>query len=155
MASTILDSHSNRNKTPPKFHGFHTFAEPGCPITLTGAFRDNIRRFLQECAGLEDYDLDGMLIWRTFLVYESKGTVLPLYTVEENVERSDRPFCDYCRCVGKPLFFIFLKSELGLVFFFFGQFLVLLDICGFLVHQCRVEPSFRIEKEVPFDNSGE
>lgn len=118
MASTILDSHSNRNKTPPKFHGFHTFAEPGCPITLTGAFRDNIRRFLQECAGLEDYDLDGILIWRTFLVYESKGTVLPLYTVEENVERSDRPFCDYCRCVGKPLFFIFLKSELGLVFFF-------------------------------------
>lgn len=57
MASTILDSHSNRNKTPPKFHGFDTFAEPCCPITLTGAFRDNIRRF-------------------------------PLYTVEENVERS-------------------------------------------------------------------
>ncbi|KAG6383909.1 hypothetical protein SASPL_155526 (mitochondrion) [Salvia splendens] len=78
-------------------------SKPGCPITLTGAFRDNISRFLQECAGLEDYDLEGMPIWRTFLVYESKGTVLPLYTVEENVEHSDRPFCDYCRCVVEDM----------------------------------------------------
>ncbi|KAH6760075.1 RING/FYVE/PHD zinc finger superfamily protein [Perilla frutescens var. frutescens] len=100
MASPTIESHSKRNKTPPKFYGFHTFAEPRCPITLTGTFRDNIRHFLQECAGLEDYDLGGMPIWRTFLVYESKGTVLPLYAVEENVEHSDRPFCDYCRCVG-------------------------------------------------------
>ncbi|XP_057783982.1 LOW QUALITY PROTEIN: PHD finger protein MALE MEIOCYTE DEATH 1-like [Salvia miltiorrhiza] len=97
MNSPVVEFHS---KNPPKFYGFHTFAEPGCPITLTGAFRDNIRRFLQECAAIEDYDLGGMPIWRTFLVYESKGTVLPLYTVEEKVADSDRPFCDYCRCVG-------------------------------------------------------
>ncbi|KAL1569720.1 PHD finger protein MALE MEIOCYTE DEATH 1-like [Salvia divinorum] len=97
MDYPVIESHS---ENPLKFYGFHTFAEPGCPITLTGAFRDNIRRFLQECAALEGYDIDGMPIWRTFLVYESKGTVLPLYTVEEKVEDSDRPFCDYCRCVG-------------------------------------------------------
>ncbi|KAG6392692.1 hypothetical protein SASPL_146916 [Salvia splendens] len=97
MDYPVIESHS---KIPPKFYGFHTFAEPGCPISLTGAFRDNIRRFLHECASLEDYDLAGMPIWRTFLVYESKGTVIPLYTVEEKVEDSDRPFCDYCRSVG-------------------------------------------------------
>ncbi|XP_047966013.1 PHD finger protein MALE MEIOCYTE DEATH 1-like [Salvia hispanica] len=87
-------------ENPPKFYGFHTFAEPGCPIILTASFRDNIRRFLQECASIEGYLINGMPLWRTFLVYESKGTVLPLYTIEENVEDSDRPFCDYCRCVG-------------------------------------------------------
>lgn len=100
MATQILESHTKRNRTPPKFYGFHTFAERGFPVSLTGAFRDNIRQFLQQCAESEDYDLQGMPIWRTFLVYEKRGTVLPLYTVEENVKHSDRPFCEYCRCAG-------------------------------------------------------
>ncbi|KAI3451327.1 hypothetical protein Pfo_007992 [Paulownia fortunei] len=100
MAPPILESHTKRNRTTPKFYGFHTFAEPGFPVSLTGAFRDNIRQFLQQCAEPEDYDLEGMPIWCTFLVYENRGTVLPLYTVEENVKHSDRPFCDYCRCAG-------------------------------------------------------
>ncbi|KZV49766.1 PHD finger protein MALE MEIOCYTE DEATH 1 [Dorcoceras hygrometricum] len=99
MESPFLGLHTN-GKNPKKFYGFHTFAEPGCPVSLSGAFRDNIRHFLRECAVLEDYDMEGMPVWRTFLVYESKGVVLPLFTVEENVKHSDSPFCDYCRCAG-------------------------------------------------------
>ncbi|XP_051141119.1 PHD finger protein MALE MEIOCYTE DEATH 1 [Andrographis paniculata] len=91
---------SQRNRTPQKFFGFHSFAEPGFPASFAGAFRDNIRHFLARCAEPEHYDLGGMPIWCTFLVYESRGTVLPLYTIEEDVKQSDRPFCDYCRCAG-------------------------------------------------------
>ncbi|KAK6125827.1 hypothetical protein DH2020_040433 [Rehmannia glutinosa] len=90
-----MESHTKK-----KFYGFHTFAEPGFPVSLSGAFRDNMRQFLQQCAEPEDYDIEGMPIWCTFLVYENRGTVLPLYTVEENVKHSDSPFCDYCRCAG-------------------------------------------------------
>ncbi|KAL2241114.1 PHD finger protein MALE MEIOCYTE DEATH 1 [Sesamum indicum] len=100
MAPPVLESNMKRNVAPSKFYGLHSFGEPGFPLSLTGAFRDNIRQFLRECAEPEDYDLDGMPIWCTFLVYENRGTVLPLYTVEENVKHSDRPFCDYCRCAG-------------------------------------------------------
>ncbi|XP_073041272.1 LOW QUALITY PROTEIN: PHD finger protein MALE MEIOCYTE DEATH 1-like [Primulina eburnea] len=99
MEPTFLGLHTNR-KNPRKFYGFHTFAEPGCPVSLSGAFRDNIRHFLRESAALEDYDVEGMPVWCTFLVYESKGVVLPLFTVEENVKHSNRPFCDYCHCAG-------------------------------------------------------
>ncbi|PIN01011.1 PHD Zn-finger protein [Handroanthus impetiginosus] len=100
MAHPIHESPTRRNRTPPKFYGFHTFAEPGFPVSLSGAFRDNIRMFLEQCAELEDYDFQGMPIWCTFLVYESRGTVLPLYIIEEDVKHSDTPFCDYCRCAG-------------------------------------------------------
>ncbi|KAL8472341.1 hypothetical protein ACS0TY_028904 [Phlomoides rotata] len=86
---------------PPKFYGFHTFAESGVPVTFTGgAFRDNVGQFLQQCAEPEDYSIDGMPVWRTFLVYENRGTAIPLYTVEESVRNSDRPFCEYCRSAG-------------------------------------------------------
>ncbi|GFQ03262.1 phd finger protein male meiocyte death 1 [Phtheirospermum japonicum] len=101
MATPIHESQRKRNKkTPSKFYGFHSFAEAGFPVSLNGAFRDNIRQFLLQCAEPEDYELDGMTIWCTLLVYESRGTVLPLYTVEENVKHSVRPFCDYCRSAG-------------------------------------------------------
>ncbi|KAL6543491.1 hypothetical protein OROHE_010113 [Orobanche hederae] len=101
METPNLESQTKRNKkTPSKFYGFHSFAEAGFPVSLNGAFRDNIRQFLLQCAEHEDYDLDGMPIWCTFLVYENRGTVLPLYTIEENVKHSDNPFCDYCRCAG-------------------------------------------------------
>ncbi|EYU30865.1 hypothetical protein ABFS82_08G214100 [Erythranthe guttata] len=98
MANSIPESHSKRNGT--RFYGFHTFAEPGFPVTFAGAFRDNVRQFIQQCAEPEGYDLVGMPIWCTFLVYEDRGTVLPLYTIEENVKHSVSPFCDYCRCAG-------------------------------------------------------
>ncbi|KAG8383670.1 hypothetical protein BUALT_Bualt04G0038000 [Buddleja alternifolia] len=85
----------------PKFYGFHTFGEGSMMSSVSGAFRDNIRQFLQQYAELEDYTvLDEMPIWCTFLVYENRGIVLPLYTVQENVQNSDTPFCDYCRCAG-------------------------------------------------------
>ncbi|KAL3629065.1 hypothetical protein CASFOL_027126 [Castilleja foliolosa] len=101
MATPIHESQRKRNtKTPSKFYGFHSFAEAGFPVSLNGAFRDNVRQFLLQCAEPEDYDFDGMTIWCTFLVYENRGTVIPLYTVEENVKHSDRPFCDYCRSAG-------------------------------------------------------
>ncbi|CAA0836804.1 PHD finger protein MALE MEIOCYTE DEATH 1 [Striga hermonthica] len=100
MAGPNPDSHSKRNKKMSKFYGFHSFAEAGVPVSLDGAFRDNVRQFLLQCAEPEDYSVDGMPVWCTFLVYESKGTVLPLYTVEENVKHSDKPFCEYCRSSG-------------------------------------------------------
>ncbi|CAN4126887.1 unnamed protein product [Withania somnifera] len=87
-------------KSVSNFYGFDTFLDPGCPITLMGAFRDNIRCFLEECAELEEYTVEGMPIWCTFLVHTSKGAVIPLYTIEENVKSSVRTFCDHCRCAG-------------------------------------------------------
>ncbi|EPS59525.1 hypothetical protein M569_15279, partial [Genlisea aurea] len=87
-------------RKPTRFHSFHTFADPGVPPSFSGAFRDNILQFLQRCAEPEDYTFEGMPIWSTFLVYDSRGIVLPLYTVEENVKHSNTPFCDYCRCSG-------------------------------------------------------
>ncbi|GAV60463.1 PHD domain-containing protein [Cephalotus follicularis] len=82
-------------------YGFHTFADPGCPMKPpTGAFRDNIRVFLHDCAETEDYDVHGMPIWCTLLVHETKSFVIPLYTIEEDVYISQQPYCDHCKCTG-------------------------------------------------------
>ncbi|KAJ6684194.1 PHD FINGER PROTEIN MALE MEIOCYTE DEATH 1-RELATED [Salix viminalis] len=89
-----------KRKIWPKLYDFNTFCEPDCPISPTGPFRDNIRLFLQQCAEPEDYKVEGMSIWCTFLVIESKNFVVPLYTIEEDVKKSVRPFCDLCRCNG-------------------------------------------------------
>lgn len=115
MEPPILEASNKGKKKPPNFYGFHTFAEPGFPISLRGPFRDNIRQFLQECAKLEEYNVEGMPVWCTFLVLENRGLVLPLYTIEENVKKSAKPFCDPCRCAGKrkPLRFFRLNFELG------------------------------------------
>ncbi|KAL2504454.1 PHD finger protein MALE MEIOCYTE DEATH 1 [Abeliophyllum distichum] len=99
MEPPILEA-CKKGKKPTNFYGYHTFAEPGCPISLHGPFRDNIRQFLQECAELEEYNVEGMPVWCTFLVLEKRGLVLPLYTIEENVKISAKPFCDPCRCAG-------------------------------------------------------
>ncbi|KAF6146540.1 hypothetical protein GIB67_008826, partial [Kingdonia uniflora] len=98
MATNETLKNRKRNK---KLYGFHTFGDPGCPIDhLSGPFRDNIREFLRECGEIEDYNVEGMPTWCTHLVNESNGVVVPLYTVEENVKHSSRPFCDHCRCAG-------------------------------------------------------
>ncbi|CAN6466751.1 unnamed protein product [Victoria cruziana] len=81
-------------------YGFHTFADPGYPLELSGAFRDNVRRFLQECCEAEDYAVEGMPTWKTILIVEASGIAIPLYVVEEHVSQSFRPHCDYCRCSG-------------------------------------------------------
>ncbi|CAK9156047.1 unnamed protein product, partial [Ilex paraguariensis] len=97
MSNDIFEASAKRKRSP-KYYGLHTFADPGCPIAPSGPFRDNIRFFLQECAEIEDYNVDGMPIWRTFLVHENRGFIVPLYTIEESVKHSLQPFCDHCRC---------------------------------------------------------
>lgn len=95
-----------KRKRRPKVYGFHSFGEPGYPILPLGPFRDNIRLFLQECAELENYSVQGMPIWCTLLVHDNRSLVVPLYTIEENVKTSDNPFCDYCRCTGENSIFL-------------------------------------------------
>ncbi|KDP25820.1 hypothetical protein JCGZ_22542 [Jatropha curcas] len=89
-----------KRKRRPKLYNFHSFGDPGCPISPMGPFRDNIRIFLQECAVRQDYTIEGMPIWSTLLLIESNSFVVPLYTIEENVKYSSNPFCDHCRCTG-------------------------------------------------------
>ncbi|XP_043722087.1 PHD finger protein MALE MEIOCYTE DEATH 1 [Telopea speciosissima] len=99
MSITIFEACKKRVRKP-KLFGFHTFGDPGCPIDLTGPFRDNIRVFVQECGEIEQYQVEGMPTWCTMLVNENNGVALPLFTVEESVKYSRRPFCDHCRCAG-------------------------------------------------------
>ncbi|KAL4569211.1 hypothetical protein LXL04_024846 [Taraxacum kok-saghyz] len=89
-----------RKMKSAKYYGLQSFLQPGCPLSLSGSFRDNVRRFIQECGQLEDYKIEGMPIWCTFLVHEHRGFVLPLYTFEECVNNSLQPLCDHCRCSG-------------------------------------------------------
>ncbi|XAR73574.1 hypothetical protein NMG60_11007585 [Bertholletia excelsa] len=91
---------SRKRKQTAKIYGLHTFAHRGCPISPSGPFHKNIRLFLRECADPEGYNVEGMAVWCTFLVHENRGFLLPLYTIEENVRHSLRPFCDYCRSTG-------------------------------------------------------
>ncbi|XP_022766322.1 PHD finger protein MALE MEIOCYTE DEATH 1 [Durio zibethinus] len=98
MSIPILETFRKR-KRRPKLFAFHSFAEPGCPINPTGPFRDNIQFFLKQCAETEDYCVKGMPIWCTFLVHD-RSCVVPLYIIEEDVNRSLNPFCDHCRCTG-------------------------------------------------------
>lgn len=99
MSISTLESCKKR-KRRPKLFGFHTFMESGCPISPTGAFRDNVRQFLSACGELEDYKVEDMSIWCTLLVHESSSIVFPLYTIEEHVRHSPQPYCDQCRCSG-------------------------------------------------------
>ncbi|XP_009789304.1 PHD finger protein MALE MEIOCYTE DEATH 1 [Nicotiana sylvestris] len=100
MSTKIFEAYKKSKRTP-NFYGFHSFLDPGCPIKPTGPFRDNVRYFLQQCAELEEYTVEGMQIWSTFLVHKNRGVAIPLYTIEENVKNNDsRSFCDHCRCAG-------------------------------------------------------
>ncbi|GMN73186.1 hypothetical protein TIFTF001_054289 [Ficus carica] len=42
----------------------------------------------------------------TLLVHENRSIVVPLYTIEESVQNSLRPFCDQCRCTGWSNLFV-------------------------------------------------
>lgn len=112
MSIPILEACKKR-KRRPKLFGFHTFGDPGCPIRPNGQFRENVRLFLQECAEIEDYNLEGMPIWCTLLVHENRSLVVPLYTIEEDVKTSPTPYCDHCRSTG--IFSSHLFSQLGFV----------------------------------------
>ncbi|KAJ9564496.1 hypothetical protein OSB04_000462 [Centaurea solstitialis] len=89
-----------RKMRSAKCYGLQSFLQPGCPISLSGTFRDNVRVFLQECGQIEEYNVEGMPIWCTFLVHENRGFVVPMYTIEECVKNSLQPLCDHCRCSG-------------------------------------------------------
>ncbi|MED6155020.1 hypothetical protein PIB30_001702 [Stylosanthes scabra] len=84
----------------PKIFSFHSFADPGCPIAPSAAFRDNVRSFLRECAELEDYVLQNNPLWCTLLVSDKTNLMAPLFTLEEQVSQSSHPFCDHCRSAG-------------------------------------------------------
>ncbi|KAE8021934.1 hypothetical protein FH972_007781 [Carpinus fangiana] len=99
MSIPILAACQKR-KRRPKIYRFHTFGDRGCPIDPRGAFRDNIRVFLQECADIHEDNVQGMPTWCTLLVHEARNFVVPLYTIEEEVTCSLRPYCDHCRCTG-------------------------------------------------------
>ncbi|KAG2710804.1 hypothetical protein I3760_04G046800 [Carya illinoinensis] len=64
---------------------------------LEGAFCNNIRVFLQECGQLHDVVVKGMPAWCTLLVHDTRKFLVPLYTIEENVVCSPKPYCDHCR----------------------------------------------------------
>ncbi|XP_010528997.1 PREDICTED: PHD finger protein MALE MEIOCYTE DEATH 1 [Tarenaya hassleriana] len=90
-----------KRKRKPKMFGFQGFGEhDGFPAKRPGIFRENIRDFLRECAEVEDYSIRGMPVWCTLLNHETKSTVIPLYTIEEDVKHSAEPYCDHCRCTG-------------------------------------------------------
>ncbi|KAJ0987581.1 hypothetical protein J5N97_005937 [Dioscorea zingiberensis] len=101
MPTAAISDPTAGKKRRAKIYGLHGFLGPSCPKNaFAGAFRDNIREFLRECGEVEEKATEGMPTWCTLLVDERTGVVAPLYTVEECVSRSPRPFCDYCRCAG-------------------------------------------------------
>lgn len=108
-----------KRKTQSKIYGLRTFLDPGYPTAFYGAFRDNVRQFLQECADIEERTTAGMPTWCTLLVDERSGAAVPLYTVEECVRRSPTPFCDYCRCSGVPPLSVCVGSRCGVLQGFF------------------------------------
>lgn len=95
---------------------------PGTIDGLSGAFRENVRFFLQEFAVLEDYTVAGMPLWSTWFITASNGGVFPLYTIEETVQHSPEPFCDHCKFAGirslACFVLSFFSSVLNLVFGF-------------------------------------
>ncbi|GMY38214.1 PHD finger protein MALE MEIOCYTE DEATH 1 [Fagus crenata] len=99
MSISILEAFKKR-KRRPQLYGFHTFGDPGCPINPKGAFRDNIQVLLQHCAELDDSNVQGMQTWCTLLLHETRSCIVPLFTIEEKVKCSTRPYCDHCRCTG-------------------------------------------------------
>ncbi|CAM8954704.1 unnamed protein product [Rhodiola kirilowii] len=94
-----LQEACGKRKRNPKIFAFHTFAST---LSLSGAFRSNVKDYLNQCAEKEDYDvLLSMPVWCTLLLHHPDNRILPLYTVEESVASSPRtPFCDLCRSSG-------------------------------------------------------
>ncbi|KAI3926130.1 hypothetical protein MKW98_028266 [Papaver atlanticum] len=102
----IKNCNKKRKFKETKQYGFHTFGEPGYPSDFTGTFRQNIRKFIKKCGEEEGVDFEGWPTWCTLLVNEKMkdadgGRVMvPLYTIEERVKHSKKPFCDQCRSSG-------------------------------------------------------
>ncbi|KAG6396780.1 hypothetical protein SASPL_142937 [Salvia splendens] len=103
MASIVLRKPSNMRKNrinPEKLFLYDNFAFPDfVKKALSGAFRDNIRLFLHDFAEIQNYCVNGMPVWCTSLFTEN-DVVCPLYTLEETVQDSPTPFCNYCELSG-------------------------------------------------------
>ncbi|KAL5697301.1 hypothetical protein ACHQM5_030853 [Ranunculus cassubicifolius] len=100
MGMTNYEAYKKRKRNTKVF-SFHSFADPGCPIVVSGPFRDNIRQFLRECCEIEGFSVGGMPIWCVLLANQNNGVVVPLYIVEDTVNKhSSNPFCDHCRSTG-------------------------------------------------------
>lgn len=102
-------------------YSLHRLGEEEFPVSRSGSFRDNVRVFLRDFAEVEDYSIRGSPVWCTLLSHEAKSSVIPLYTIEEDVVRSSEPYCDHCRCtgivsLGFQSFSKFLVIETGIVF---------------------------------------
>ena len=136
----ISDDLVDARKRRPRIYGFRTFADPGCPLDFAGAFRDNIREFVRECAEFEDRSFEGMTAWCTLLVDEKTGAVIPLYVVEDDVSLSPHPLCDHCRCAGE-------SKKLPTLGFSSCFSVNVVEHCG------RMEPSFRVQEALPFHYS--
>ncbi|KAL0877344.1 hypothetical protein Bca101_027049 [Brassica carinata] len=87
-----------KRKRRPSVYSLHRLGEEEFPVSRSGSFRDNVRVFLRDFAEVEDYSIRGSPVWCTLLSHEAKSSVIPLYTIEEDVVRSSEPFCDHCRC---------------------------------------------------------
>ncbi|XP_024524457.1 PHD finger protein PERSISTENT TAPETAL CELL 1 [Selaginella moellendorffii] len=94
--------HRSKKRRAERVFGIHTFGDPGCPADYDGAFRDNIRAFLSDCAEMEPYTVEGMPTWSLLLEDDrnlSSGR-LNLLIMEESTANSIHPHCDHCRCIG-------------------------------------------------------
>lgn len=92
---------TRKRRRGDRLFGFHTFGDPGCPADYYGPFRDNIRRFLEECAEPELYNVEGMPAWSVGLTEDSSGSRISLLIIEEGMRDSLHPHCDHCRCIGE------------------------------------------------------
>ncbi|KAK4423366.1 PHD finger protein [Sesamum alatum] len=103
MGSIVFHTQSNKRKNrvnSEKLFEFENFAVPdSMNKTLSGAFRDNIRIFLQNFAEIEEYTVNEMPVWSTSLFSENEG-VFPLYTMEETVRNSFDHLCHHCELSG-------------------------------------------------------
>ncbi|KAL3644740.1 hypothetical protein CASFOL_009920 [Castilleja foliolosa] len=104
MASIVLHGPSS-NKRKNRINSARLFDFGNSAISgsenrfMSGAFRDNIRIFLQKFGEIEDYTICNMTVWCTALASDN-GVVLPLYVMEETVENSLDPFCEHCDLSG-------------------------------------------------------
>ncbi|KAH9330687.1 hypothetical protein KI387_002795, partial [Taxus chinensis] len=97
----IVDmGHGKKRKRGERIFGFHSFGDPACPADYYGAFRDNVRKFLEEYAEREDYNVEGMPLWSIMLREDSHSAQIPVFVIEESVHNSLHPHCDHCRCIG-------------------------------------------------------
>lgn len=104
MASIVLRGPTNKRRknriNSEKLFEFENFAIPDSMAkALCGAFRDNIRVFLDNFAEKEEYTVQHMSVWSTSLFSQSDG-VFTLYTVEDVTGNTPNFFCELCASSG-------------------------------------------------------